>query len=352
MPVSQKALSGAGLTHQASRAVRVAVALAAVSVAAPAWAVPEATPPGAAVAAVSPAEVSRLQALVLTGEKTPTAAAAGVQAATDLGRLYHAQGDRNSAETAWHRGLALFAKAGLPADGGPAAAAAAEARYRLVEPEALRLLTTPLTLDATLPPARQLVDLQKRLMDWQLAATGIAGARTTSGVRGACAAIEDLKAPVWSRQAAVLLAKVLAQPAQALAALVVPPGTPPAAEAAHRDVWLVRAKTLRDEGFAALERAWKQAEREGNRDETADRVRKALHGYDPAQYPLAEAVTADTAAEPPGRAEAARLAGLAQQADKPTLKVMYLRKAVKLDPTHEQWQAMLRSAEAELARER
>ncbi|MFZ4577625.1 MAG: protein kinase domain-containing protein [Myxococcota bacterium] len=57
-------------------------------------------------------------------------------------------------------------------------------------------------------------------------------------------------------------------------------------------------------------------------------------------------------AEPSGNvAEASKMAALAQKANKAKLKVLYLQKAVKLDPTNSTYKSLLKSAEAELAAE-
>jgi hypothetical protein len=58
------------------------------------------------------------------------------------------------------------------------------------------------------------------------------------------------------------------------------------------------------------------------------------------------------AAEPSGnQVEASKMAALAQKANKAKLKVLYLQKAVKLDPTNSTYKSLLKSAEAELAAE-
>ncbi len=311
--------------------------------AAPADTAAEAAVPAvpAVPAADSAGDVTLLEAVVKAKGRDRAAAEEVAKTFVRIAQIQDSKGDAKAAGHTRQRLVDWFETLGLPRDGAPPAQLAAEARLKLLEPQLARELARKLVEGGKLVP-----DPRKALESWQEAVVGpLKEARTakTTPLIELLEKVREYKALAPAKLASLRqgrLALALASESTAAAALDTP---------GQQAAWIESSKVYRDLAAAMLERAWKETDVAGQRDAVAFEIRSELSKLKPAEYPPLDSIQEETMT--PQQQEASKLAALAQRAAKPALKVMYMKKALALDPNNAKLKELLRSAETELAKE-
>ena len=179
-----------------------------------------------------------------------------------------ASGKRKDAEAVWRKVVAIFAKENLPRDGAPAAAAAAQAQFHLLDADYSALV------------AAKLGQLGKFDATRLGTAVGLQGKRTRA-LQEAYQAIAEFQAPFWSTGALVRAAKVL----QAFARFVYEAPAPPELTDEEHDFYLDvldrHARPIEDRAVAILEKAAAFAQERALNNEWVRLVKKELALYKP-----------------------------------------------------------------------
>lgn len=279
------------------------------------------------------ARIAELRALIQAKAQDRAASEEVAKAQTELAALLEARGDAPGALAVRKQTTQWFAQGKYP-PGGLQAAAAAEAEWRITESDLVRGGRMAVPLDR----------LKEELPAWfEL----VLGPQWKSGkvAGGFVSALDkkfaDYQVATWARAAAWTTARLLLQAVEQLPHLQ-------ALDPGQKDAMAPLAKTWSDQAFATLERAWRDAESRNQRDVWTAEIRKELHKLRPQMYPLMDEVKPEEEMTPAQR-EASRQASLALKATKPGLKVLYLRKAVQLEPNNERYRELLKAAEAEAA---
>jgi hypothetical protein len=295
-------------------------------------------------------DVALLEAVIKAKGRDKASAEEVAKAYHKLARGLEAKGDVKAATAVRERMVEWFDKLELAKDGGLVAQLTAQARLKVLEPLAQRELTRRLV-----EGGKPLADSRKVLEAWHEAV--VAGLkpllREGSGGKDARPAkpglierlqrVVDYRAAVPMRQAGLLqgqLAVALASEATALAAVSAPD---------MQAQLLEQSKQYKDLAASLWEQAWRECDVAGQRDATAVEIRRQLSLLKPTEFPPLDAQVEEQLT--PQQQQASKLAGLAQRASIPALKVKYLKQATSLDPANAQIKELLRAAERDLAAE-
>ena len=272
-----------------------------------------------------------------------------------IAQLYVAKGDFKSAALTREKVVEWFETQGHPKDGGVIATLAAEARFRALELPVQAELDRKLVIDGKVGH-----DARKHAETWLEVVGGHAKlpaltTKETAHVTKEPARVVKTKplvdqltglrayaALAWTRAGHLQAGRLLMAISLQLAAWA-------ALETADKQAELVEAsRQLRDQAAEVWEKSWKESDVQGQRDNWAVQIRKELSSIKPAEYPEIDKAS-DQENMSPQQQEASRLAALAQRSDNLQLKVLYLRKAVNLDPANAHMKELLKHAEAEQA---
>lgn len=314
------------------------------AVAMPAWA--DADLPKAGTATDVAQDIALLEGVIKAKARDPSSAEEVTKAYARIAQLQEKKGDQKGAAHARDRMAEWYDAQNHPKDGGPLATMVAEARYRNLEMLAAGDLNRKLTADG-----KPVADAKKVWESWHEATVGalkwvpplVAPAKPLKG-KPLCEqllALRAYNALPWTRAGHWLAGRVAMALSREVAGLA-------ALEAAEKQAELVEAGK-QYAGLAAdwWERSWKESDVAGQRDHWANEIRKELSVIKPAEYPPIEKVEQETLT--PQQQEASKLAALAQRTDKLQLRVLYLRKAVGLDPSNVHLKELLKQAETEYA---
>lgn len=270
-----------------------------------------------------------------------------------LAQAYAAVNEPKQAHLLWMKLLTAFDRSGLPR-GGPEAALAAEAQWKLLEPQVTKGMAV--SLSAKAGAAHPWADMRAQLDE--VVETTLGPKSKVAGMEGQRAGglvdqiqrIAEYKVAHWRVFAAVQAGKLLLKQGRAMRDAA-RPGAVEGAEAIAVDGALKQTSVLFDDrALAVLEPAWKPSEEQGVAPALRTELRKELHKLKPSDYPVSEGGM-DTEAVTPQQQEASRLAGLALKATRVDLKILYLQKAVQLDPQNPRYLELLKAAQAEKARQ-
>jgi hypothetical protein len=271
-----------------------------------------------------------------------------------LAQAYAGAGEAKQPHQVWQKLLAAFERSGLPRNGGPEAALAAEARWRMLEPAVIKGMTVSFSPKPGTP--HPWADMHAQLDEVLEATLGPKSKSNVGGEPGRAGGLVDqvlrvgeFKNPLWSVTAALQAGKLLLKQGRAMRDAA-RPGAVEGPEAMAVDAELKQTSVQFDErALTVLESAWKPSEEQSVTPALRTELRQELHKLKPSEYPVSEGGM-DTEAVTPQQQEASRLAGLALKASRVDLKVMYLQKAVQLDPQNPRYQELLKAAQAEKAR--
>ncbi len=328
------------------RAPFLAILAGCLALPAAVWAAdpPPAGPAADAPAADAPAagaDIALLESVVKAKGRDRAAADEVAKTLTRIAQIHDAKGDAKAGNQARQRLVDWFDSLGLPRDGAPPAQLTAEARLKLLDPHLAKEMARKLV-----EGGKPVVDSRKALESWQDAVVGpLKEARAPKGIPlvEQLEKVREYKALAPAKLASLKQGRLLlalAAEAAAVGALETGDG---------QAFWIEIGKVFRDQAAAALEKGWKETDVAGQRDAVAFEIRGELSKLKPAEYPPLDSIQEETLT--PQQQEASKLAALAQRAAKPALKVMYLKKALALDPNNGKLKELLRSAEAELAKE-
>lgn len=266
-----------------------------------------------------------------------------------LARLEDEQKHTEALNALYKRVRTWFEQHNLEKNGGPEAAIAAEANRRLLDlPVAVamdvQVRSTPgLAPDAAI--AERTAELDGLLT--QLIGSRPAGsppdAARVGGLVGELDGVRAFAALPQTRLAAQSVAQIVERAAQSLGKLPIPEGLTAEAQTAQQTAVRQAVLALEARAFASVEAAWLAGP--DKKDAVAMGLRRTLNRLKPLKYPQLEEEANDTLAVTPEQAEASRMASLAQKAEKCKLRVMYLQKAVKLDPQNPRYLELLQVAQ-------
>jgi hypothetical protein len=296
------------------------------------------------------ARIATLKAQVQAAQNTVPVPLYLLRAGVELGQRLQKKGDVKGATAAWQAVVVGFQRSKFAAT-APEAVPMAEASLALLVPEVDKAVQVKVVVKAALPEAKRAADVLAQVAAWRTVVLGPAGKDgvRAGGLRDKLVAVQALQATAAGYGAALQLGRLWPRLHEDLKALSADlPATPAEKEALEKALAEAREDEVR--AVAAVEAAYRHAEGRGDKD-SATVLRRELNRLRPKEFPLADGpVQQETISAQ--QQEASRLAGLAQQATKANLKVMYLQKAVKLDPANEAYPQLLKSAEAQLAAER
>ncbi len=306
---------------------------------------------GAAQSGIGPGqEVADLTAYIAAHEDDRGLGGDVAKAMQRLGRLEEEQKHVAAATALWKRARHWFDKHHFERNGGPEAHLAAEATWRLLtQPIAvaadLSVRTTP-----QLPPPAAIAERNAELDAFLMQLIGPRAANSPDSVRqgGLFAdldAVRSFGALGETRRAALSVAALEERAAAHLARLPLSEGLQPVEQTAQQAAVRQAIGELEGRAFSSIETAWLAGPDKKNADAMA--LRKQLTRLRPLKYPQLEEAATDMVNVTPEQAEASRLAGLAQKAEKVQLRVLYLQKAVKLDPQNPRYLELLQAAKAE-----
>lgn len=209
---------------------------------------------------------------------------------------------------------------------------------------------------------------QKAAADREAAIAKQAAADKEAAAKQAAAEKADARKNVAAEKANAKANKLNAQKAKAAAAAAEKAEKAKAAKESARKAAQDKANAAKEaarkaaqDKAAAAKAAAAKAPKETAKEAPAPKPAKADKAAAPAEKPAAPAKVEAPAPRPPAAAsndegtpaqqEASKMASLAQKANKAKLKVLYLQKAVKLDPGNGTYKSLLKAAEAELAAE-
>lgn len=291
------------------------------------------------------ADIALLEGVIRAKAKDPATAQEVATAFAKIAQLNDCKGNIKASAEARERLLAWFDALDLPKDGSPVAAIAAEARLELLQPAIKRELQRKLV-----DGGKSVADSKKVLENWHEAVVGalVVHGKTVRTAKGPAlvellAKVEEYKAASPGRQAGLLSGRLLMAISLEVTALA-------ALEPADGQAALVeQGKVYRDLAASVWERHWREADVPGQRDSWALEIRRELSVIKPGEFPPMDSRAEEKLT--PQQREASKLASLAQRASKASLRVMYLKRAVGLDPDNAQLKELLRAAEADLAGE-
>ena len=293
----------------------------------------------------SSADIALLEGVVRAKAKDLAAAQEVATALAKIAQLYDCKTNLKAGAEARERLIAWFDTLELPKDGSPVAAIAAEARLELLRPAIKRELERKLV-----EGGKAVTDSKKALETWHDAVVGALVVQGKSARAAKGPALLDLLAKVASynvaaasHQAGLHSGRLLMAISHQLSALA-------ALEPADKQGPVVeQSKVYRDLAAAVWERHWKEADAPGRRDTWALEIRRELSVIKPGEFPPMDGKTEENLT--PQQQEASKLASLAQRATKASLRVMYLKRALALDPDNPQLKELLRAAQANQAAE-
>jgi hypothetical protein len=309
-----------------------------------------ATPALAAEPVDDEARIATLKAQVQAAHNATPVPLYLLQAGVELGQRLQKKGDTKGATAAWQAVVAGFQRSKFAA-GAPESTPMAEASLALLLPEIDKAVQAKVAVKPALAEGKRAADVLAQVAAWRTVVLGPAGkdGARSGGLRDKLVAVQALQATAVGYGAALQLGRVWPRLHEDLKALPADlPATP--AEKEALDLALREAREDEVRAVAAVEAAYRHAEGRGDKD-SATALRRELNRLRPKEFPLADGPVQQEAISAQQQ-EASRLAGLAQQATKTNLKVMYLQKAVKLDPANEAYPQLLKAAEAQLAAER
>ncbi len=291
------------------------------------------------------ADIALLEGVVRAKSRDKAAAAEVATALAKIAQLYDCKGNYKASADARERLVAWFEAQEQPKDGLAVAAIAAEARLELVRPAIKRELERKLV-----EGGKPVADAKRVLESWHEAVVGAIAAQGKPGrpikapaLLDQLARVEEYNAAAQTRQAGLAagrLVMAISQQVTALAALEPSASQAPLVE---------QGKVYRDQAAAIWERHWRASDMAGQRDSWALEIRRELSVIKPGEFPPMDGKTEEKLT--PQQQEASKLASLAQRANKASLRVMYLKRALALDPDSAQLKELLRAAEADLATE-
>ncbi|MSP92253.1 MAG: hypothetical protein EXR79_10700 [Myxococcales bacterium] len=331
-----------------------ALALAAAVPAATAAVEPPRTAQASTAAPATPARIAALQAQWKLWEKAKAVPLDALRVGVELGDLLARSGDAKGAALAWQHTADAFTRSGHAA-GSHEAAVAADALLHGLQADVARVLESHLVVRPGVAPGQRGVDIFGQLAAWADTVLGplpkpkageAAGPRA-GGLADRLRRVLELRSQPATWATVLWLGRVLARPADDLRALATDTWLPE--ERGALDPVREQARVHEDQALIALESAWRQAEAEASKDPTALELRLELSRLRPQQFPVVGGAALDPDALTPQQQEASKLAGLAQQATKLGLRILYLQKAVKLDPSNPGFHQLLQAAEAEAA---
>lgn len=267
-----------------------------------------------------------------------------------LGRLEEEQKHTEAATALWKRAKKWFDKHHFERNGGPEASVAAEATRRLLASQVLmasdlRVRQTPqATPEAAIAERAAELDSFLTLFIGKRAGTS-ADAVRQGGLFADLDAVRSYNAVAQTRLAALSVATLEERAAGYLATLPIPEGLDAAQQTAQQQAVKTAISELEGRAFQVIDAAWLAGPDVKNADALA--LRKHLTRLRPLKYPQLEEQATDMVAVTTAQAEASRYAGLAQKAEKIQLRIMYLQKAVKLDPQNPRYLELLQAAKAE-----
>jgi hypothetical protein len=267
-----------------------------------------------------------------------------------LGRLEEEQKHTEAAAALWKRARKWFEKHHFERNGGPEAAVAAEGTRRLLAAQVLmagdlRVRTTPqATPDAAVAERAAELDAFLTVYIGKRASSSPDAVRQ-GGLFADLDAVRGYNALAETRHAALTVATLEERAAGYLATLPIPEGLDAAQQTAQQQAVKTAIAELEGRAFSVLDAAWLAGPDVKNADALA--VRKHLTRLRPLKYPQLETQATDMVEVTSAQAEASRYAGLAQKAEKIQLRIMYLQKAVKLDPQNPRYLELLQAAKAE-----
>jgi hypothetical protein len=309
--------------------------------------------PTATSAADSRAIAKELAPLVQAHENDKQPTPDVLRTMARLAQAYAGAGEVKQAHQVWLKLLAAFERSGLPRNGGPEAALAAEAQWRLLEPAVIKGMAVSFSPKPGTPHPwadmrAQLDEVQEATLGPKSKVAGTDGVRV-GGLVDQVLRVGEFRNPLWSVTAALQAGKLLLNQGRAMRDAA-RPGAVEGPEATAVDAALKQTSVRFDErALTVLESAWKPSEEQGVTPTLRTELRKELHKLKPSEYPVSEGGM-DTEAVTPQQQEASRLAGLALKASRVDLKIMYLQKAVQLDPQNPRYLELLKAAQAEKAR--
>ncbi len=247
--------------------------------------------------------------------KDETARPRVMRARLGLARRHASAGDQRLAATWWKRVVAEFARSGDKRDGGPVATAAAEAGFRLLEPQWKRFMATGLVMSSRGSARVRMADLQrqmKRMIEvalgrpkWRRQANG-QRVRVRSGglYLRYKKEVADYGARDWWYAASLYRARILLHVARTLYSAPMPDDLPQhiqdqAIKAVERF-----ARRFEDRALALLQRAHKHASTRAVVNRWVVDIARELHGYFPDRYPRMR-LAPNRVVEPPGVAPGA-----------------------------------------------
>ncbi len=240
----------------------------------------------------------------------------------ELGRQLQADGQTRGARQVWQETVAAFAAGNFTKDGGAAASAAAEAAFRLLEPDYQRVMAMRLVLRKRRDPSKSMADLQQQVRRIIGAINGQPGtkvdAATGEMVEVRVGGLYDryynevaaYGARDWSYAAFLHRGQLLEHFAKTIYDAPSPTDLSPDEEEAYYEVLEQIGSQYESRALQDLEAAVKDADAKGAVGEWVTALREAINRYKPAEYPLRKIaptpVLEDALFWPPGFAESCR----------------------------------------------
>jgi hypothetical protein len=270
-----------------------------------------------------------------------------------LGRLEEQQQHTAVATALWKRALHWFDKHHYEKNGSAEAHLAAKATRHLLEPQVatasdLRVRTTPQpTPEAAI--AERTAELDSFLTHF----IGKKPNPTPDAVRQGglfqqLEAVRSYGALSETRASAKTIGDLAERAVSHLNTLPIPAGLTAEQQTAQQQAVKLAISELEGRAFSAIEAAWLVVPDKKNPEALA--LRNHLTRMRPLRYPQLEEAVTDQLNVTPEQAEASKYAGFAQKTDILTLKVLYLKKAVKLEPANPHYLELLHAAEEQAAK--
>ena len=264
-----------------------------------------------------------------------------------LARLEDEQKHTDVLMTLYKRVRSWFDRHKYEKNGGAEAAIAAEATRRLLDAQVAVALDTQVRATPGLTPQEAVAERGTELDGFLTVLLGkapVAGGPRVGGLVAELDAVRGFGALAQSRLAAQTVAQVTERAAAHLRTLTIPEGLTAAEQTAQQALIRDAIAELDARAFASVEPVWLAGP--DKKEPQAMALRRTLNRLKPLKYPQLDEEVNDTLAVTPEQAEASRMASLAQKAEKCALRVLYLQKAVKLDPQNASYLQLLQVARA------
>ena len=312
-----------------------------------------AAPPPPGSSAIGPGqETADLTAYIAAHENDLTQSAAVAAAMQRLSHLEEEQKHLDAAALIWRKARGWFERHHFLRNGTIEAQVAAEATRKLLTVQALaaadlRVRTSPQATPelAIAERTRELDEFMEQFLGKRPTAGGASAVRQ-GGLIGELDAVRSFGALPETRAAAAAIGDLTERATLYLAKLPIPEGLSPSQQTAQQSAVRDAIIELEGRAFAAIEPAWLQGP--DVKVAAAMALRKHLTRLNQRKYPQLEDAVQDMVAVTPEQQEASRLVELAQKAEKAQLRVLYLQKAVKLDPQNPRYLELLQKAKAEI----